>query len=651
MKKQILALAAFAACLSASAAGFDVSNAVKLRPELHPELVASELRPETTVSNRPLKEAGSDDTDSESEEVYYTLAGDPYTALSFNNQVPGMQVAMAFQFDPSFLAGLTDGKLTGITYYTGTEGNANLNKITKAYVFIAEKLGSTDAMFLYTQEVQAPTTPFTRVDVKLDEPFDIPADKKLYAGVYFNINSANNAAVVVDYAGHMNEYGGWYAVRSSSKGAWSWDNLASSFGFLTLGATVTSSSFPRNSVEFVIIDGQPAANVGEPFGFQFLLGNTGVNDVESISVEYGIDGQESVTEVYTMPQSVPMNQYIIGSIPQFVSNVPTKSSDLTLKVTAVNGEPNTAAVTSGSYPVTIVPEGKAKDRNVVIEEFTGTWCQYCPVGYTTMEMIREAYTDGTVIPVCIHVSDPMSSSSYNSVYNNYSSGGVPSSTVNRTYDEYPYFDDLAQLIDELSAVPGIAEVTADATLDPETRILTVNSKTSFSFDYTDGDQNFILAYGVTEDGVGPYNQTNGYSGSSQAVFGGWEKESSQVSLVFNDVARQLEKFSGITGSIPAELATGEEYEYTHSFKLLNAISNLEKINVVVYLLNRKSGAIENACVIKAPSIDQSGIDSVIADSQDAPVEYFNLQGIRVSQPSAGVYIRRQGENVSKVLVR
>lgn len=35
-------------------------------------------------------------------------------------------------------------------------------------------------------------------------------------------------------------------------------------------------------------------------------------------------------------------------------------------------------------------------------------------------------------------------------------------------------------------------------------------------------------------------------------------------------------------------------------------------------------------------------------SDNAPVEYFNLQGIRIDNPSAGVYIRQQGSKASKV---
>ena len=34
----------------------------------------------------------------------------------------------------------------------------------------------------------------------------------------------------------------------------------------------------------------------------------------------------------------------------------------------------------------------------------------------------------------------------------------------------------------------------------------------------------------------------------------------------------------------------------------------------------------------------------------APVEYFNLQGMPVSEPANGVFIRRQGTNVSKLFI-
>lgn len=47
----------------------------------------------------------------------------------------------------------------------------------------------------------------------------------------------------------------------------------------------------------------------------------------------------------------------------------------------------------------------------------------------------------------------------------------------------------------------------------------------------------------------------------------------------------------------------------------------------------------------------SGTGAVESAGADAPVEYYNLQGIRVDRPSAGLYIRRQGSRTSKVFVR
>ena len=46
----------------------------------------------------------------------------------------------------------------------------------------------------------------------------------------------------------------------------------------------------------------------------------------------------------------------------------------------------------------------------------------------------------------------------------------------------------------------------------------------------------------------------------------------------------------------------------------------------------------------------AGVENVVVD-ENAPVEYYNLNGIRVANPENGIYIRRQGNKVSKVLVK
>ena len=53
--------------------------------------------------------------------------------------------------------------------------------------------------------------------------------------------------------------------------------------------------------------------------------------------------------------------------------------------------------------------------------------------------------------------------------------------------------------------------------------------------------------------------------------------------------------------------------------------------------------------IKVMASENSGVEGIIVDN-DAPVEYFNLQGMRVAEPSNGLYIRRQGKEVKKVFL-
>ena len=47
----------------------------------------------------------------------------------------------------------------------------------------------------------------------------------------------------------------------------------------------------------------------------------------------------------------------------------------------------------------------------------------------------------------------------------------------------------------------------------------------------------------------------------------------------------------------------------------------------------------------------AGVEAVVADDAEAPVEYYNLQGVRVAEPESGLYIRRQGNKVEKVVIR
>lgn len=268
-----------------------------------------------------------------------------------------------------------------------------------------------------------------------------------------------------------------------------------------------------------------------------------------------------------------------------------------------------------------------------------------------MEKLRETYTDGSVIPVAVHNRDEMSSTTFSSVDQTYSTG-YPSAIMNRQMYIKAIFPvaDCIEEIEEYQSYPAPAKVTATAHFNAAKNGIIFDTKTAFSFGNDKASEDYVLSFAVTEDKVGPYEQNNNFSGSTTVP--GWGNKPNKVETIYNDVARQYN--SGIAGSVPESVEVGKEYDFTYEMKFLAAskISNKDNLNAIVYLINRKSNVVENAYMINSGAL--GGIDDIFEDSAvdaDAQVEYFNLQGIRVTDPQNGVYIRRQGSDVQKVTVR
>lgn len=89
---------------------------------------------------------------------------------------------------------------------------------------------------------------------------------------------------------------------------------------------------------------------------------------------------------------------------------------------------------------------------------------------------------------------------------------------------------------------------------------------------------------------------------------------------------------------------GDTYKYTVPDQVLNTI-----ITVTPYNAEGEKLA-DRAASVMLVNADTTGvIDITVAG--EGEVEYFNLQGVRVANPVSGLYIRRQGNQVSKVYLR
>ena len=105
----------------------------------------------------------------------------------------------------------------------------------------------------------------------------------------------------------------------------------------------------------------------------------------------------------------------------------------------------------------------------------------------------------------------------------------------------------------------------------------------------------------------------------------------------------------IITAVPADPATGKlrSANVCAASTALKVVVNIPKSQIAEWGVQAIDGAKAASDFAKA---DMSGVETIEADN-NAEVEYFNIQGIRVANPANGLYIRRQGTKVEKVYVR
>lgn len=232
-------------------------------------------------------------------------------------------------------------------------------------------------------------------------------------------------------------------------------------------------------------------------------------------------------------------------------------------------------------------------KKVLIEEGTGTWCQWCPRGSVYGKQITQNYTDDAIF-IAVHSGDDMENASY---FTSTGLTGLPNGNIDRasvsgmspgsiTSDLAPY----------TSLVPP-ADIEVTTSYDPVSRELNMTVSADFA-SAVSGD--WRLAAIVVEDGItGPapaYNQSNAYSGGGNGPMGGYENLPSSVSasiMVYNHVGRYLAGgYNGDTGSLPSSILAGQTHQYTYQWTLPTPY-NEDYISVVGLLVNATTGEVSN----------------------------------------------------------
>ena len=333
--------------------------------------------------------------------------------------------------------------------------------------------------------------------------------------------------------------------------------------------------------------------------------NDGNNAITSLTVNWndGADHSSVITTNIAAGATATINH------PVAISYATALEKTIAVTITNVNGnaDPNPANNAATKMINTV---SQILDKNVVIEEGTGTWCGWCPRGAVAMEYMTTNYPVD-FIGIAVHNDDPMTVTAYDAGAN---LSGFPGCNVDRALLDQgvsqaaflSYYNARKDLV-----VPAGIAVTSTIAGSA----VTLNVASTFVTPFA--ASNYRLGVIITEDNVtgttAAYNQNNYYANNANGAMGGFESLPASVpaaQMVYDHVGRSLlGGYTGQASSVPAAITDGQVVNYTFNYTVPGT-SNISNMHAVAVLIDQSNGEIVNA---KSISLASAGI----SESADA----------------------------------
>lgn len=316
------------------------------------------------------------------------------------------------------------------------------------------------------------------------------------------------------------------------------------------------------------------------------------------------------------------------------------------------------------------------DRGVLVEEGTGTWCQFCPRGDIFMNGLASRYP-GNFVGVAVHNGDPMTVDDYDGSGNpqdpnddyNFALliGGYPSGTIERSAETDPSQFEGPFVTAVQQAPPAKLNVGAD--FNEATRELTISVDAEM-MEALSGEHKLgviLVENGVTGTGSG-YAQVNAYSGNGpMGIYEFLPTTVPAADMVYNHVGVALiGGFDGAAGSLPATVAVGERHGYTFDTYTVPNSVNLDELHIAGVLFNASNIPVnaievsldeaiaegifvatedvfnhEAVSVAPNPFKGSTYVQLSLESSQDVTIEVFNAVGQSVSRMEYGELVGTQ----------
>ncbi|MCC8071826.1 MAG: hypothetical protein LIO90_08520 [Bacteroidales bacterium] len=497
---------------------------------------------------------------------------------------------------------------------------------------------------------------YVMVNVDLDEPLTVDGNS-LYVGYSLTVKKAagdesTNYPIVLEQPGR--EGGFWLRASRSFR---QWTDKATTLDAVSKITVSLEGTVPASAAGIVSV-GTAYAPKGVSSTIDVEVSNAGSSAISSLEYTTTVAGK---TNTAVLDLSSNPVEAILGARRTVALEIPAIDEVGTLPVTVsidkVNGVANSVATNTAESSVVVLPFVPV--NRPLMEEFTGTGCGYCPRGLASMDYMNENYP-GEFLCVAWHgynSTDPMNPAcGVPDVF----SGAAPDAYMNRVDNIDPYYAasnsgyQLPTYWNNYRSqyVPCDIDVTAEWADDAETQV----EATATIYWAEEAKGEYRVEFILTGDDLygedSSWNQSNYYKGDTSTYLMEWwgQQGSSVAGVHFNDVGLLTSGFGGIEGSIESiSLDTPNTVSYTlNTQEALNRKGNLidfnpSKLRVVAIVLKvdgSADGQIVNANRVDVPVPTAiKTIDSKVAKDVKA-VEYYDLQGRKVTNPTTGIYVKK-----------
>ena len=351
-------------------------------------------------------------------------------------------------------------------------------------------------------------------EIELERPYEINLDGNtgLMIGFDYKQTSTNYPISAV-------EVGDIYPSYIYYQNTWQ-DVGLSSYGNLSVQCVVECEAFPEYMVNAAGLAVKPYVKIGDeiPFGFQTRNVGIATDLIPAGACTYNvlIDG----VEVSTVTNPEAFGNDFIAIYSSYPSDgLAIGKHTLTVQVSALNGEPVETPF-SISKTFTIYENGFPRQMHV-IEQFTSTYCTWCPLGIDMLKLLTSMRDD--IAWVGIHGNmngtDPMRTLQCDSIMSFEGSDSYPSGSFDRStgwesdteiitglgyYEEYhaEVAAEISDFLDYLAEAPSFATVNINSTIDENTRdaVITISGELTPDFDDMLGANSKLTVY-IVEDGI------------------------------------------------------------------------------------------------------------------------------------------------------